>query len=239
LFALLAAPPTPWLGVELNDKAGKVQVVGVFAGSPAAAAGMKVGDVIVKAAGAGLTRSRELIDAVGHAGVGHPIALHVLRAQGETDLHIQLVARPELVEMQRSKLMGKPAPDFPLKRATGIFADTLSSLKGKVVVLDFWATWCGPCMRALPHMQALHTHYLDKGLRVVGVTSDDWQHAQDVVKKMGLTYGMVSDEQEQISADYLVTALPTLVLIDRAGNVNQISIGDLAAVDKAVADLLK
>jgi hypothetical protein len=74
---------------------------------------------------------------------------------------------------------------------------------------------------------------------VVGVTSDDWQHALEVVKRRGLRYAQVRDVDEAIGARYLVTAIPTLVLIGRDGRVVEVSIGDTSAVDRAVADLLK
>ena len=246
LLTLLALFPqadaeddAPWLGVQLNDKQGHVAVEGIFGGSPAEAAGMAVGDVIKNVNGAAVTKSEQLIKGVLATGVGKVLKLHVATKSGERDLNVKLAARPDFRQLQKQTLVGKAAPDFPIKKAQGVYAPQLSAMKGQVVVLDFWATWCMPCMQALPHMQEMHERLAKKGLRVIGVTNEPWQKVGDVVKKRGLTYGQISDEDNAIGMRYLVTALPTIVVIDKTGKVQSVTIGDWGSVEQKITELLQ
>ncbi len=123
-----------------------------------------------------------------------------------------------------SALLGTEAPDFTL---TGLDGETvtLSDLRGKPVLIDFWASWCGPCQMELPHIQELHEEYADKGLQVVGISGDfEKQDAINAVEEMGLTFTVVWQNHE-VAADmaideaYGVTAIPRLVLLDADGIV--------------------
>jgi peroxiredoxin len=171
--------------------------------------------------------------------VGAELRLDIVRAGKDKQLVAALAVRPDLEVIQKNRLVGRAAPDFEIHKATGLFAPRLAALKGQVVLLDFWATWCRPCVASLPHVQELHERYAKQGLRVVGVTTEDFARVSDLVKKRGLTYAQVSDEGEQISARYFVTAIPTAVLISRDGTVAQVSIADWSAVDRTLASLLK
>jgi len=108
-----------------------------------------------------------------------------------------------------------------------------------VVLLDFWATWCIPCIQALPHMQQLHEKLGKKGLKVIGVTNDPWDKVGEMVKQRKLTYGQVSDETNAIGMQYLVTALPTLVVIGKDGKVRSVTIGDWGTVEQQITELLQ
>ncbi len=129
---------------------------------------------------------------------------------------------------------GKPAPDFTATDINGK-KFTFSKLKGKYVVLDFWASWCGPCRASNPHMKELYEKYGKKGLEFVYVSDDDSnpQKWRDAVKKDGLepfhhvlrgmkvvdakTYKL--DHTNDISDKYAVHYLPTKYLIDKEGNM--------------------
>jgi cytochrome c biogenesis protein CcmG, thiol:disulfide interchange protein DsbE len=250
LLALVAlAPPGaddpddgggPWLGVTLGEKQGHVTIEGVFGGSPAEAAGLAQGDVVKSVGGAAISRSAQLIKAVLQTGVGKALQLHIAARSGaERDVAVKLAARPDFRELQKQTLVGKTAPDFAIKKAQGVYAPQLSSMKGQVVLLDFWATWCMPCMEALPHMQQLHERLGKKGLRVIGVTSEPWQKVGDVVKRRGLTYGQISDEENLIGMRYLVTALPTIIVIGKDGKVQSVTVGDWGSATRAVDELLR
>lgn len=129
---------------------------------------------------------------------------------------------------------GKPAPDFTATDINGK-KFTLSKLKGKYVVLDFWASWCGPCRASNPHMKELYEKYGKKGLDFVYVSDDDSnpQKWRDAVKKDGLEAfhhvlrGMkiidrenyTLDHTNDISDKYAVHYLPTKYLIDKDGKM--------------------
>jgi thiol-disulfide isomerase/thioredoxin len=122
-----------------------------------------------------------------------------------------------------SALVGKPAPDFALEVvASGAAGDRvhLEELKGKAVILDFWATWCEPCQRIAPVLDRISRKHQGKDLVVVGVnTSDQPGLAPLFAKKKGLSYPIVYDEGDQVAQRYGVTNLPTLVVINPQGNV--------------------
>jgi thiol-disulfide isomerase/thioredoxin len=142
-------------------------------------------------------------------------------------------------------LKGKPAPDFALKTAAGPSVK-LSGLRGKVVVLDFWATWCPPCRKSLPHLQKLSADAAreGKGLAVLGVNEQETaDRINDFMKQNQYTFVVPMDSDGAVSNDYLVQGIPTTVIVGRNGVIRDvfIGIGDGreeaidAAVDKALA----
>jgi len=133
---------------------------------------------------------------------------------------------------------GKPAPAFTLKTYDGRPV-SLADFRGKVVLLDFWGTFCPPCIAALPKLQALHDGHASRGFAVVGVTVDD---RVAMVKKATakITYPIVQATPQVWSA-YKVNALPSLVLVDRDGRIVKRFGGEadhammLAEIEKALA----
>jgi peroxiredoxin len=113
---------------------------------------------------------------------------------------------------------GRPAPAFSLKTIDGQPV-ALADFKGKVVLLDFWATFCPPCVDALPELQALHKRYEAKGFAVIGVTVDDrLPLVAKATKRAKVTYPVVQSTPAVWNA-YKVNALPSMVLIGRDGNI--------------------
>jgi thiol-disulfide isomerase/thioredoxin/outer membrane lipoprotein-sorting protein len=113
---------------------------------------------------------------------------------------------------------GSLAPDWTLTDKDGKPV-TLSALRGKVVLLDFWATWCGPCKMVMPVLQKLHTKYQDKGLLVIGVNS--YERNGDPVKFMkdnNYNYKLVL-KGDQVAQTYKVEGIPTLYLLDKEGKI--------------------
>jgi len=112
----------------------------------------------------------------------------------------------------------KAAPDFELRTPdNGVLR--LSDLRGKVVFLNFWATWCEPCREEMPSMERLHRAYKDRGLAVVAVSLDS-QGASVVkpfVKRFGLTFPVGLDPKMAVRETYGVWAVPSTFLIDRSG----------------------
>jgi peroxiredoxin len=130
------------------------------------------------------------------------------------------------VDPGRSRLSGKPAPDFTLEvlsEQTPGNRLALSDLRGQVVVLDFWASWCGPCRQQAPIIESVYRKFEAKGLRVVGInTSDQPKPALQFLATAGLTYPSVVDTTGLVSRAFGADQLPTLVLIDREGVVRSV-----------------
>jgi thiol-disulfide isomerase/thioredoxin len=113
------------------------------------------------------------------------------------------------------------APDFTLKTFDGKEI-TLSQLKGKVVLLDFWATWCGPCRESIPHLIQLYKSYRENGLELVGMNLDkgDGQDVQRFIKSMDIPYPIVA-APEEVVRNYRVTGIPATFLIDKEGRIRE------------------
>ena len=136
----------------------------------------------------------------------------------------------EMDEAPAEKLSFKPgdaAPDFRLAGLDGKEV-TLASLKGKVVLLDFWATWCGPCKAAMPAMQKLHDDYAAAGKPVVILGVNTWERkadaAKDYMASKKFTYGCLLAGDE-LAAAYGIRGIPTLVVIGKDGRIANIEVG--------------
>jgi len=152
-------------------------------------------------------------------------------------------------EMMTNPLAGKSAPDFTLKDTTGRKV-SLSSYKGKAVVLDFWATWCAPCKIEIPWLEKLHDQYASQGLEILGVSEDDLdpddkakfakekQDIADSATKLHINYPVLIDDNETSKPYGGIDALPTTFYIDRSGKVVAATIG-LADRDEIEANIQK
>jgi cytochrome c biogenesis protein CcmG, thiol:disulfide interchange protein DsbE len=112
------------------------------------------------------------------------------------------------------------APDFSLRRLNGEGSLRLRSLRGKVVVLNFWASWCVPCKQEAPLLETVAERYRSAGLVVVGVDAQDFRgDARRFIERHGLTYPVVRDGGGSTLTHYDVTGFPETWFVDRAGHV--------------------
>ncbi len=122
-------------------------------------------------------------------------------------------------------LVGRPAPDFALKSASGENL-RLSEYRGDVVMINFWATWCGPCRQEMPLLDALYTRYQRVGFQLLGVNiDDDSGKAMGMVEELGVSFPVLFDAQKSVSRQYQVEAMPVTVIVDRNGTVRHIHQG--------------
>jgi thiol-disulfide isomerase/thioredoxin len=122
-------------------------------------------------------------------------------------------------------LAGKTAPDFTLQTLDGK-PYGLAALKGKPVLLDFWATWCGPCRKAMPAVEKVFQDYKEQGLVILAVDGgEDRDTVQAFLKKTPMAYPAVLSGESPILKDYQVKAFPTFVMIDRDGKIAAYEIG--------------
>ena len=111
---------------------------------------------------------------------------------------------------------GDPAPALASHRLEG----TLPDCKGRVVVLDFWASWCGPCASSLPALEKLHQKYKDRGVVVIGVSvDDDAAKMQAFLKKHPVSFATVRDAGQSLVAACSIESMPTSIVIGRDGKV--------------------
>jgi len=149
------------------------------------------------------------------------------------------LARVPLAKCEGNNAL-KPAPDWELKNLEGKIVK-LSDFSGKVVILDFWATWCIPCRVEIPHFVELQNQYGPKGLVVIGVSLDE-QGPEGVgkfVKQLAVNYPVVMGN-EKIADAYGIEGFPTTFVIDRHGRIVSRYIGynDKAVFEKEIHSLL-
>ncbi len=137
-------------------------------------------------------------------------------------------------------MVGKPSPPLKFKALDGRDVD-LEQLRGKVVLLDFWATWCPPCLEELPHVRGAYARYREQGLEIVGVSFDaDRARLEEVVKRENITWPQYFDGGGRDAAPGKVFGIrhwPSMWLLDRNGVVRFISAG--AGLDRKVSLLLE
>ena len=120
----------------------------------------------------------------------------------------------------------KPAPEFALKDADGRTV-RLSDYKGKVVLLNFWATWCGPCRMEVPWLIEMQRDNKDRGFEVLGVSMDDngWEDVKPFLAEMKINYRVMIGNDETAQDYGGVESLPTTFLIDRDGKIAVVHVG--------------
>ena len=138
---------------------------------------------------------------------------------------------------------GARAPEIGLADANGDVI-RIAELRGKVVLVDFWATWCAPCREELPFLEALQIRHKDAGLVVVGVNVDRERRNMDsFVRRMGLTFPNVYDAEHAVAGRYGPTSMPTSYLVDRQGMVRHVFRGfrssDASEIERRVEALLR
>ncbi|MBI2687523.1 MAG: TlpA family protein disulfide reductase [Acidobacteria bacterium] len=132
----------------------------------------------------------------------------------------------------KSESSRKPAPDFALKDADGKVVK-LSDYKGKVVLLNFWATWCGPCKIEIPWFVEFEQSYRDKGFAVLGVAMDEegWSAVKPFLAEHKVNYRMVIGDDMTAQKYGGVDSLPTSFVIDREGRTAAVHVGLVSKKD--------
>lgn len=138
---------------------------------------------------------------------------------------------------------GTTAPDFTLKSGSGRNLK-LSEHRGEVVMINFWATWCGPCRQEMPLLNRLHEKYHKAGFTLFGVNIDDKSgNALAMARKLGVAFPVLFDTEKRVSRLYDVEAMPSTLLIDRDGKVRYVHRGYRAGYEASyeaqIRELLK
>ena len=146
----------------------------------------------------------------------------LLTSLGASALFGALVASPRA---RAALAPSMPAPDFTLKNAEGGNL-RLGELKGRVVLVNFWATWCGPCKIEMPHLNRIYEKYKSAGFVLLGVNIDeDPKQAVALATRMGLKFPVLLDTDKSVSRRYALDSMPGTVLIDRDGKVRHVHRG--------------
>ena len=135
------------------------------------------------------------------------------------------------------------APDFTLRSLSGQNL-RLQEQRGQVVLVNFWATWCGPCRQEMPHLNRLYDKYRASGFVLLGVNvDDDARKAADLAGKLGVKFPVLLDSDKQVTRVYDMSAMPATVVIDRDGKVRYVHRGYRDGYedvyDRQIRELLK
>ncbi|MCH7829577.1 MAG: TlpA family protein disulfide reductase [Proteobacteria bacterium] len=124
-----------------------------------------------------------------------------------------------------TSMEGQLAPDFALKSSTGENL-RLSEYRGDVVMINFWATWCGPCRQEMPLLEELYARYERVGFNLLGVNiDDDANKAMQMIDELGVNFPILFDSRKEVSKLYNVETMPMTVLVDREGRVRYVHLG--------------
>ncbi len=141
-----------------------------------------------------------------------------------------------------STRIGAPAPDIALPMLSGE-ARTLADLRGQVVILNFWATWCGPCRAEMPALAEIQTQYTSRGVIVIGVNQrEDAGSIRRYLDSIGVDFPIALDPTGESNRQYRVLGLPTTYLIDRQGVIRDAVFGGpmaRALIESKLAPLLE
>lgn len=136
--------------------------------------------------------------------------------------------------------VGAPAPEYTASNLQGDSV-SLSSLRGQVVLVNLWATWCAPCRHETPYLQSLSQEHGDEGLTIVGIsmdTRDARDQVEEFVREYGVTYHVLVDPQMRGMDTWHVLGLPASFLIDREGTLRWMRFGPVSADDQEFAEAL-
>ena len=171
-----------------------------------------------------------------HIEFDNPIAKDLLFAKPPAGSKIMDAPQPG--ETPVGPKVGTKAPEFTCATMDGSPPLKLSSLKGQYVLIDFWATWCGPCKVGLPHTEALYKSFQGKNVKVMAVSDEEIDTIKDFWKKNGYTMPVYQDTGHQASKDYDIEAIPAIVLIDPQGKIAYSQLG-LRPEEELMANLAK
>ncbi|MEL6347993.1 MAG: TlpA disulfide reductase family protein [Myxococcota bacterium] len=149
--------------------------------------------------------------------------------------------------MSAAPALAEQAPDFQLRSPMDNQSVKLSDLQGKVVLMNFWATWCAPCMAEMPHLQQMYTDLKEQGFEVISISIDDARDRSKIkplVKSKGLDFTILWDQGSRVSQVYNPSGVvPMTVIIDKEGNIiekkTEYAAGEECELRKTVIGLLE
>ena len=237
--------PKGWFGVSLAPATAEEQaalgiqrpvprVRSVFKDSPAEKSGVMPGDFVLQLQGVDVGSVKDLVQRVGATPPGTQVAFLLGHSDGRSPTSIQVVLdlRPNLRQMNRDQQVGLPLPVMRVGAQDGsVIQLGADAGAGKVWILDYFATWCGPCKRFSPVLARLQKEYGPSGLEVLGVSAEGWEVLGPYLGKHATGYRVASDIDGQLRRELRAQVMPTIWLVDRSGVIREVFYGAGSGVE--------
>ena len=230
--------------IDAKDKKTGALVSAVLRRSPAEVAGVAAGDRILKVGEVRVDTLYQLRSALQTYRPGDRVPITLKSPIRETTVVVtaRVESKPSPEVVIDRQLSGLPLPDFKLEYLSGTSPRTArsGSLKGKVTVVDFWATWCGPCRKAAPRLEALSERYGDR-LQVIGISSESKGTIRKFLGRSPSAYPIAHDPGGLAHTRCTIITFPTMLLLNEKGVVvgTYVGLGDLRQLETDVAARLR
>ena len=138
----------------------------------------------------------------------------------------------------------RPAPQFALPSLKDGSTVQLAEYRGRVVLVDFWASWCSPCLQSMPAYNGLAARFADRGFQILAISVDEKsESARAFVEKHPVRYVVLSDPHGEVAAAYDIKGMPSSFLVDGQGRIRQVHVGfkpdDIRVLDRQITQLLE
>jgi thiol-disulfide isomerase/thioredoxin len=175
--------------------------------------------------------------------VGDALPVLLSRAGQSRLLRVELEGTPEYEDRLRLAFVGRPAPEIAGVTTFQGETSSLGEVRGHVVVVEFWASWCGPCRFVSPVLDQWYRSYRPRGAEVIGITVDPPAEGVEIARHTGMSYTLAHDPAGRTTRSYLASQVPMLVLIDKRGLVRDVVVGTakkrLEALEQELVRLLE
>ncbi len=221
MLSAVSAFAAPWLGITFKKSSYEnhlaMDVKGVHPGSGCFGAGMVAGDKIVGFAGKPLQDMSQITSVISSGKVGQTVAVEVLRDGKKIPLKIKLTERPDDISSLTGSAIGSKIAEF----GSNFYKNNDKRKdKPKATLLDFWATWCGPCRKTLPILESIYGKLGNQGLEIIGISNEDLGTLNAFYDQQHRSpYPMYRDASQDLWRRYGIRAVPTLMLLDKDGYI--------------------
>lgn len=223
MSGLLAVPAfsAPWLGIIFKKTEFEnhlaLNVKGVHPESGCLAAGMVAGDKVIGFAGKPLTEMSQISSVVAASKAGQTVAVEILRDGKRIPLKVKLTERPDDISSLTGSAIGSKMASF----GKNFYKNAEKRKeKPKATLLDFWATWCGPCRQTLPILERIYGKLGGAGLEVIGISSEQTATLDAFYERQHKSpYPLYRDADQGLWRRYGIRAVPTLMLLDADGYI--------------------